>query len=133
MPRIEETAYRQRKRNAHGSGVARALHANPDERLLAQEHTTGGTPALVAFLVLLKTFQHLGYADALASVPMSIVSHIANQIECQVTGQDLINYDRSGTRRRHLQVIRTHLQIVASGEAMRDAGTDNARGVREQR
>jgi hypothetical protein len=52
---------------------------------------------------------------------MPIVSHIANQMECQVTGQDLINYDLSGTRRRHLQVIRTHLQIVASGEAMREA------------
>jgi len=57
--------------------------------------------------VLLKTFQHLGYTVALSSVPMPIVSHIAKQMDCQVTGQDLINYDLSGTRRRHLQVIRT--------------------------
>jgi hypothetical protein len=40
---------------------------------------------------------------------------------CQLTGQDLINYDLSGTRRRHLQLIRTHLQIVASGDARREA------------
>jgi TnpA family transposase len=86
----------------------------------ARQHTTG-KPALVAFLVLLKTFQHLGYAVALSSVPMAIISHIAKQMECQVTGQDLITYDLSGTRRRHLQVIRSHLQIVAEGSAMREA------------
>lgn len=33
----------------------------------------------------------------------------------------MIAYDLSGTRRRHLQVIRTHLQIIADGEAMRQA------------
>ena len=52
---------------------------------------------------------------------MAIVSHIAKQLECQVTGQDLITYDLSGTRRRHLQVIRSHLKIVAEGTAMREA------------
>ena len=109
MPRVDETAYRQ-------------LKATPtlDERLLAQQHTTG-KPALVAFPVLLKTFQHLGYAVPLTSAPMLIVSHIADQMQCSVTDADLINYDLSGTRRRHLQVIRAHLQISADGVAMREA------------
>jgi hypothetical protein len=52
---------------------------------------------------------------------MPIVSHIAKQLDCQVTGQDLITYDLSGTRRRHLQVVRSHLQIVAEGSTMREA------------
>ena len=120
MPRIDETAYRQLKA-APTERELRELYAPTlDECHLAMQHTTG-KPALVAFLVLLKTFQYLGYAVTLSSVPMPIVSHIAKQIDCQITGQDLINYDLSGTRRRHLQVIRTHLQIVASGEAMREA------------
>lgn len=76
---------------------------------------------MVAFPVLLKTFQHLGYAVPLTSAPMLIVSHIADQMQCSVTGADLINYDLSGTRRRHLQVIRVHLQISADGVAMREA------------
>jgi hypothetical protein len=71
--------------------------------------------------VLLKTFQHLGYAVPLTSVPLLIVSHIADQMQCSVTGADLISYDLSGTRRRHLQVIRTHVQMSADGQAMRDA------------
>lgn len=120
MPRIDETAYRQLKATPTERELRDLYTPTLDERLLAQQHTTG-KPALVAFLVLLKTFQHLGYAVALTSVPMPIVSHIADQMECSVTGQDLINYDLSGTRRRHLQVIRIHLQIVASGETMREA------------
>ncbi len=120
MPRIDETAYRQLKAAPTEQELRELYTPTLDERHLARQHTTG-QPALVAFLVLLKTFQHLGYAVALSSVPMVIVSHIAKQMECQVTEQDLITYDLSGTRRRHLQVIRSHLQIVAEGSAMREA------------
>ncbi len=113
MPRIDETAYRQLKAAPTERELRELYTPTLDERSLAKQHTTG-KPALVAFLVLLKTFQHLGYAVSLSSVPMPIVSHVAKLIDCQVTGQDLINYDLSGTRRRHLQ-------IVASGDAMREA------------
>jgi hypothetical protein len=55
VPRIDEIAYRQRKRTP----TERELYTPTlDERLLAQQHTTGKS-ALVALLVLLKTFQHL--------------------------------------------------------------------------
>lgn len=55
MPQIEEIAYRRRKRTP----TERELSTPPlDERLLAQHHTTD-EPALAAFLVLLKTVQHL--------------------------------------------------------------------------
>ncbi len=120
MPRIDETAYRQLKAMPTDRELRELYTPTLDERLLAQRHTAGKS-ALATFLVLLKTFQHLGYAVALSSVPMPIVSHIANQTECSITGQDLIHYDLSGTRRRHLQVIRTHLQIVADGVAAREA------------
>jgi hypothetical protein len=53
VPQIDETAYRQL------TPTERELSTPTlDERLLAQQHTTS-KPALVAFLVLLKTFQHL--------------------------------------------------------------------------
>ncbi len=55
MPRIDEIAYRQRKRTP----TERELSTPTlDERFLVQQHATG-KPALVAFLVLLNTFQHL--------------------------------------------------------------------------
>lgn len=120
MPRIDETAYRQLKAAPTERELRELYTPTLDERNLAKQHTTG-KPALVAFLVLLKTFQHLGYAVALSSVPMVIVTHIAKQLDCQVTGQDLITYDLSGTHRRHLQIIRSHLKIVAEGSTMREA------------
>ncbi len=55
MPRRDEIAYRQRK---HTPREHELYTPTLDECLLAQQHTTG-KPALVAFLVLLKTFQHL--------------------------------------------------------------------------
>jgi hypothetical protein len=55
VPRIDEIAYRQLK----ATPTERELYTPTlDERLLSQQYTTG-KPALVAFLVLLKTFQHL--------------------------------------------------------------------------
>ena len=65
MPRIDETAYRQRK----ATPTERELSTPTlDERLLAQQHTTG-KPALVAFLVLLKTFQYLRYQKGYILTP----------------------------------------------------------------
>jgi uncharacterized protein DUF4158 len=80
MPRSDETAYRQLKATPTDRELRELYTPTLDERLLAQQHTTG-KPALVAFLVLLKTFQHLGYAVPLTSVPTPIVSHIANPMD----------------------------------------------------
>ncbi|HEU5377717.1 MAG TPA: hypothetical protein VFV38_20010 [Ktedonobacteraceae bacterium] len=55
MPRIDQIASRQRKRTP----TERELSTPTlDERSLVQQHVTG-KPVLVAFLVLLNTFQHL--------------------------------------------------------------------------
>ncbi len=58
MPRIDETAYWQLKAAPTERELRELDTPTLDERHLARQHTTG-KPALVAFLVLLKTFQHL--------------------------------------------------------------------------
>jgi hypothetical protein len=58
VPRIDEIAYRQMKATPTERELCELSTPTLNERLLAQQHTTG-KPALVAFLVLLKTFQHL--------------------------------------------------------------------------
>lgn len=120
MPRPDETAYPQFKETLTGRELREIYTPTPDECLFAQKHTNGKS-ALVAFLVLLKTFQRLGYAVALTSVPSMIVSHIATHMQCVVTAADLIGYDLSGTRRRHIRLIRTREVVVAEGVAMREA------------
>src|SRR5436309_1224690 len=114
MPTQSETAYPRFKSIVTDRELREVYTPTPDERELAREHTTGNI-AQVAFLTLLKTFQRLGYAVPLTAVPVRVVDHIAKQIGLTVTTGDLIGYDASGTRRRHLRIIRTHLGISAYG------------------
>jgi Domain of unknown function (DUF4158) len=109
MPLLSDTAYPQLKAQLSDRELREVYTPTPDERLLAEQHTNG-KPALVAFLVLLKTFQRLGYPVSLTSVPPIIVSHIAEQMQYPVTTADLIGYDLSGTRRRHGPALRKELR-----------------------
>ncbi len=114
MPTESETAYPRFKSVVTDRELREVYTPTPDECELARQHTTGSV-AQVAFLILLKTFQRLGYAVSLTAVPVRVVDHIANQGGLTVTTADLIGYDASGTRRRHLRIIRTHLGISAYG------------------
>lgn len=67
--------------------------------------------AQLGFLVLLKTFQRLGYFVAVSEVSPGIVTHIANCAGLASAAPDLSGYDRSGTRWRHLQAIRKRLSV----------------------
>lgn len=50
------------------------------EHQLALANIRGGPP-LLAFVVLLKTCQHLGYFPGLAEVPTPIVTHLRGQLK----------------------------------------------------
>jgi TnpA family transposase len=114
MPTESETAYPRFKSTVTDRELREVYTPTPDERELARQHTTGDV-AQVAFLTLLKTFQRLGYAVSLTAVPVRVVDHVASQVGLTITTGDLIGYDASGTRRRHLRIIRTHLGISAYG------------------
>ena len=114
MPIESVTAYPRFKSVVTDRELRELYTPTPDECELARQHTTGSV-AQVAFLILLKTFQRLGYAVSLTAVPVRVVDHIANQGGLTVTTADLIGYDASGTRRRHLRIIRTHMGISAYG------------------
>jgi hypothetical protein len=65
--------------------------------------------ARLGFLVLLKTFQRLGYFVMIRDVPASIVEHIAHDQGFLEKPGGLDEYDASGTRRRHVPIIREYL------------------------
>ena len=79
MPTESETAYPRFKSAVTDRELREVYTPTPDEYELARQHTTG-TLAQVAFLILLKTFQRLGYTVSLTAVPVRVVDHIANQI-----------------------------------------------------
>lgn len=73
------------------------------------------------FLILLKTFQRLGYSITLARVPAKIIRHLSTSAQSPITQQDLSQYDASATRKRHLPIVCDYLQITAFGQKAHEA------------
>jgi hypothetical protein len=105
MTAIERTAYPRFKQILSAKDLAEVYTPTPQERLIAHRSTKGRV-AEVGFLVLLKTYQRLGRFVPLNEVPSSIIEHIAKPFEPQLHVSDLDTYDTSGTRQRHILLIR---------------------------
>ena len=112
MTSIQDTAYPRLKSNPSTKAFATVYTPTKEEITLAQRVTRGEVPRL-GFLILLKTFQTVGHPVQVAHVPRAIILHIAKTIQVALSPGDLTGYDVSGTRRRHLSVIRKHLNIQA--------------------
>ena len=112
MPSLQETAYPRLKSNPSTKAFATVYTPTNEEITLAQTVTRGEVPKL-GFLILLKTFQTVGHPVQVAHVPRAIILHIAKTIQVTLSSDDLSGYDASGTRRRHLSMIRKHLNIQA--------------------
>lgn len=65
----------------------------------------------VALLLLLKTFQRLGYFPLFADVPLPIIKHIAAAAECPEVSEDIRTYDISSYRIRHMNQVRIFLNV----------------------
>jgi hypothetical protein len=118
MTAIERTAYPRFKRSLTAKDLAEVYTPTPAERLLAARSTKGSV-AEVGFLGLLKTYQRLGRFIPLSEVPVPILEHIAGLIDPHLDVSDLDSYDRSGTRQRHIPLIRAAQQLKPYGPAAR--------------
>lgn len=112
MPSLQETAYPRLKSNPSAKAFETVYTPTEEEITLALTVTRGEVPRL-GFLILLKTFQTVGHPVQVAQVPRAIILHIAKTLQITLSPDDLSGYDASGTRRRHLSVIRKHLNIQA--------------------
>jgi len=72
----------------------------------------------LGLLVLLKTFQRLGYFPLLRDVPQQVINHIARCVELEHIIKNLERYETVGSRLRHMSKIRALLGI----KAFRDGG-----------
>ena len=109
MPNIHDTAYPRLKSSNTEKELDKHYTPSHDEIALALRFVKGQT-ARLGFLVLLKTFQRLGYFVQIDEVPERMVAHIAQYLGFQTT-PDLTDYDDSGSRRRHVVLIREYLQV----------------------
>lgn len=120
MPRLQDTAYPRLKSVLTPRDLAAAYTPTADEGALARR-AAKGPAAQLGFLVLLKTFQRLGQAAPVAPVPRPIVEHIAQRVGLPTAALTGAAYDRSGTRQRHLTVLRDSLRVRPYGPAARRA------------
>lgn len=118
MPSIEETAYPRLKSNPSREALE-MLYTPTAEEIALTKQTVRGDLATVSFLVLLKTFQTVGYLMQIAQVPNAIIRHIATCVDTTLSPEDIAGYDTSGTRRRHLSAIRQHLDVQPFSKAAR--------------
>lgn len=114
MPSANDTAYPELKLNPSLKTLTTIYTPNFEELALAQRATQTQQTRL-GFLILLKCFKRLGYAINVADVPLSIVQHIATVSDLPFSRKRLKEYDASNSRKRHLHVIRDHLQISHFG------------------
>jgi len=118
MPTIQETAYPRLKSTVSAADLV-AIYTPTLEDLTLAKQITRGKPAYLGFLILLKTFQRLGYFVPVKQVPAAIVEHIAAVTESEEGVADLESYDLSKTRKRHTHAIRDSLQIQFFGKEAR--------------
>ena len=120
MPTVHETAYPRLKSNVSRRELIDLYTPTQAEVELATR-VSKGEPARLGFLILLKTFQRLGFFIALRDVPRSIIEHIGHDQGLLIVPDTMTEYDESGTRRRHVAIIRKYLRVKSfdeSGQAL---------------
>ena len=115
MPSVHETTYPRLKSSISHRELIDLYTPTEAELDLAGRASKGET-AKVGFLVLLKTFQRLGYFVALRDVPRSIIEHIGHDQGMLIVPETTGEYDESGTRRRHVKIIRKYLRVQSFDE-----------------
>ena len=110
MVEIEKTAYPRFSKNKKLSDLTLQKIYTPiaDEISLAEQHTKDPINKL-RFLILLKSFQKLGYFVSIEKVPEQIKSHITKTLLLPEHSE--VNYTNQKTFQSHKQIIRNLLMV----------------------
>jgi TnpA family transposase len=119
LPSLNDTAYPRLKTSYTQNELEQSFTPSDDEMDIAFG-SVNGKAARLGFLILLKTFQRLGYFLMLTEVPEKLIAHVARCLNYSKV-PDLSDYDGSGTRPRHLSLIREYLQVKVFDEEAKKA------------
>lgn len=119
-----DTAYPRFKSHPSSAELERFYTPCENERTFCDSHTRSQTTRL-GFVLLLKTYQRLGYFVTSEQVPDAIVEHVAAAVNESGDREALRQYDLSQARRKHVSAVREFLEVKpfgAGGKAlMREA------------
>ena len=108
MTSIERTAYPRFKRYYTSHELKSIYTPSTEEKLFASEHTNNQRNYF-NLLVVLKSFQRLGYFPKIEQIPSSIINHIKKVVSLpeEITS----GYVHSRTYHRHRHLIRKKIKI----------------------
>jgi hypothetical protein len=109
MTSIERTAYPRFKRLISARELREAFTPEADETTWARG--LARPPAhLLGLVVLLKSFQRLGYFPDTDDIPAAVVQHVRERL--QLPGDIALGYESDRTLRHHKGLIRSRLGVV---------------------
>lgn len=109
MPGTYETVYPRFKNNITSKELDEIYTPKKEEIQLAQSLSRGNV--ILCFILMLKSFQRLGYFTPLDKIPVQITNHISKVLQINFSKEEFIKYNKSGTRNRHIKIIRNHLNV----------------------
>lgn len=111
MVAIYQTAYPRLKEDISPKELADVYTPTSEDKKFAKQHSKGLGASHLGLLVQLKMLQRLGRFVTFSEVPAPIIAHIKQHIRSRVTLKELQSYFSSGTKDRHVKLIRQHLKI----------------------
>lgn len=107
MTALERTAYPYFKQVPSPEELV-ALYTPTDEELVLATSRVRRAANRLSFLVLLKSFQRLGYFPHPEVVPVTVIEHIRKYLNL---GRTVSPIAPAGSRYRYYQIIRTYFQV----------------------
>ena len=132
MPGLSDTAYPRLKPNPSAKELDEMYTPNLFEGSWVEQRTREPVPR-IGLLVLLKTFQKLGYFVMLDEVPRPILQHIAQSAGYEAIPDGLGTYDASSVRRRHMALVRDYVGVSTWCEAAQKIVADACRDAARTR
>lgn len=108
MTSIERTAYPRFKRQFTTKELTEIYTPTKSEIAFAY-NTTKGESNILNLLVILKSFQRLGYFPSIADIPLKIINHIRSHLKLAL--DIVLGYENNKTMYRHRTAIREYLQV----------------------
>lgn len=128
-----DTAYPQLKSKLTNKDLELCYTPTIEELKFCRSRTRGKC-SLLGFVVLLKTFQRLGYFIKAKEIPQQILIHIAGCLDISSPYTLMEKYEKKRVRENHLHLIRRHLNVnpyTGGGKASLEKGLRQAVATRE--
>ena len=111
MPGVHETVY-PRFKSSISEKELNDIYTPTQEEIKFSQKATRGDNAKICFVIMLKSFQRLGYFVAPINIPQTIVQHISKVMNIDISSVDIENYNKSDGKKIDIPILLFCLMIL---------------------